>query len=73
MHLGKSIDDIHPAMRIVEDLGADSLDVVELMLVLGEEFNTDLDEGEAAKLGTVADVSAYVTELAADTDRHAGS
>jgi acyl carrier protein len=52
--------DILPDARLVEDLGADSLDVVELMLNLEAALETKVDEKEAMKLRTVADVVAYV-------------
>lgn len=42
--------------RVIEDLGADSLDVVELLMLLEEEFGIEVSEQEAIKLKTVADI-----------------
>lgn len=46
--------------RIVEDLGADSLDIVELIMALEESFNIMIDNNEAAELSTIAKVVAYI-------------
>lgn len=44
------------ASRVQEDLGADSLDVVELLMLLEDEFNISVDENEAVNLKTVNDI-----------------
>jgi acyl carrier protein len=46
--------------KFVEDLGADSLDVVELVMALEEKFDIEIPDDEAEKIATVADVVAYV-------------
>ena len=54
--LNKSIDDITDDKEIVKDLGADSLDVVEMLMSLEEEFNVTVPEDEAVNIKTVADI-----------------
>ena len=46
--------------RLVEDLGADSLDCVELVMTMEEEFNLEIPDEEAAKMKTLADIAAYL-------------
>lgn len=48
--------------KIVEDLGADSLDVVELIMSLEEEFGYEIPDQEAEKLQTVGDVIKYIED-----------
>ena len=48
--------------RFIEDLGADSLDTVELVMAFEEEFSIEVPDEEAEKLQTVGDVVAYVEE-----------
>ena len=59
-HLGVKEDQVVPEAHFVEDLGADSLDTVELVMALEEEFETDIPDEEAEKLTTVGDAIAYV-------------
>ena len=54
--LNKSIDEITDDKEIVKDLGADSLDVVEMLMSLEEEFNVTVPEDEAVNIKTVADI-----------------
>jgi len=49
----------------VEDLGADSLDVVELMMLMEEEFDIEIDDSDAEAMRTVQDALAYVTKRVA--------
>lgn len=49
--------------KIIEDLGADSLDVVELVMALEEKFGIEIPDGEAEKLISISDVVAYVEKL----------
>ena len=51
--LGVSEDQVTPEASFVDDLGADSLDTVELVMALEEEFNTEIPDEEAEKIGTV--------------------
>ncbi len=51
--LGVSEDQVSAEASFVDDLGADSLDTVELVMALEEEFNTEIPDEEAEKIGTV--------------------
>lgn len=53
-------DDITPEKSFSQDLGADSLDVVELVMVLEEEFDVEIPDEAAEKLETVGDVIEYM-------------
>ena len=63
--LGVKEDEVKPSASFVEDLGADSLDTVELVMALEEEFETEIPDEEAEKIKTVQDVYNYI-------DKHAG-
>ncbi len=58
--LSVSADEVKEDAKFVEDLGADSLDVVELVMALEEKFDIEIPDDEAEKIATVADVVAYV-------------
>ena len=58
--LGVKDEDVKPSAAFVEDLGADSLDTVELVMALEEEFETEIPDEEAEKITTVAQANAYV-------------
>ena len=58
--LSVSADEVKPDAKFVEDLGADSLDVVELVMALEEKFDIEIPDDEAEKIQTVADVVAYI-------------
>ena len=60
--LSVSEDQITPTASFVEDLGADSLDTVELVMALEEEFEIDIPDEEAEKLRTVGDALKYLHE-----------
>lgn len=60
--LGISYGDVTPDASFVEDLGADSLDVVELVMALEEEFDLKISDEQAAKIATVRDAVEYITE-----------
>ena len=49
--------------KIIEDLGADSLDVVELVMALEEKFEVEIPDGDAEKLITINDVVSYIEKL----------
>ena len=55
-----SVDDIVPEASLVEDLGADSLTVVELVMSMEEVFDIDIDDEDAEKLVTVQDAIEYI-------------
>jgi len=48
--------------KFIEDLGADSLDVVELVMAFEEQFGIEVPDEDAEKLQTVGDVNAYIKE-----------
>jgi len=58
-------DEVKPESRFVEDLGADSLDVVELVMALEEKFGIEIPDEDAEKIQTVADAVKYIQEHAA--------
>lgn len=53
--------DISPDKSFVEDLGADSLDVAELLMLMEEEFDIEIPEEKAEGLRTVGDAFAYIS------------
>lgn len=61
--LGVKPEQVTPEARFIEDLGADSLDVVELIMAFEEEFGHEIPDEEAEKLQTVGDVIKYIEEL----------
>ncbi len=63
--LGVDKDMVTPASNIVDDLGADSLDVVELVMALEEAFDTEIPDEDAEKIRTVQDIFEYVKRKAA--------
>ena len=54
-------EEVVPAASFVDDLGADSLDTVELVMALEEEFETEIPDEEAEKITTVQQAIDYVT------------
>lgn len=58
--LGVSADQVTPEAKFVEDLGADSLDTVELVMALEEEFDVEVPDDEAEKLQAVKDVVSFI-------------
>ena len=61
--LNVNADQVTPEAKFIEDLGADSLDTVELVMALEEEFGVEIPDEEAEKLQTVGDVLKYVEEI----------
>ena len=59
--LGVNADQVTPEAKFVEDLGADSLDTVELVMAFEEEFEIEVPDEEAEKLQAVEDVIKYIT------------
>jgi acyl carrier protein len=59
--LGVSADQVKPEAKFIEDLGADSLDTVELVMAFEEEFGIEVPDEDAEKLQSVGDVVTYVT------------
>jgi len=60
--LGVSADQVKPEARFIDDLGADSLDTVELIMALEEEFNVEIPDEDAEKMVTVGDAMNYLKE-----------
>ena len=60
--LGVNAEQVTPTARFIEDLGADSLDIVELVMAFEEEFGAEIPDEEAEKLLTVGDVVNYIKE-----------
>jgi len=54
--LNISVDKIKPETNVIEDLGADSLDVVEMLMLLEDEFDVTVSDEESLNLKTVADI-----------------
>ena len=59
--LGVNADQVTLEAKFVEDLGADSLDTVELVMAFEEEFDIEVPDEEAEKLQSVGDVVTYIT------------
>jgi acyl carrier protein len=55
-------DEVKEDSRFIEDLGADSLDVVELVMALEEEFDIEIPDEDAEKILTVADAIKYIED-----------
>ena len=58
--LGVDEDEVKPEATFVDDLGADSLDVVELVMALEEEFGIEISDEDAEKLSSVQQAVAYI-------------
>ena len=59
--LGVENSSLVPEANLLDDLGADSLDVVELVMALEEEFNIEVPDDDVEGMRTIADVQNYVT------------
>ncbi len=62
--LGVEAEKVTPEASFVEDLGADSLDTVELVMAFEEEFGIDIPDEDAEQLRTVGDAIKYMSERA---------
>ena len=58
--LGVAADEVTPEASFIEDLGADSLDIVELVMALEEEYRIEISDEDAEKIRTVKDVVSYI-------------
>ncbi len=59
--LGVTPEKVKLEAKFIEDLGADSLDIVELVMAMEEEFDLEIPDEDAEKLKTVNDVQSYLT------------
>lgn len=64
-HLGVEEDKVTPEATFTDDLGADSLDVVELVMAFEEEFGIEISDEDAEKVNTVEEVTKYIVEATA--------
>ena len=64
--LGVSADEVVPEASFIDDLGADSLDLVEFVMVLEEECEQEIPDEDAEKIETVQDAINYISERNAD-------
>ncbi len=60
--LGVSSDEVMPEASFIDDLGADSLDIVELVMAIEEEFDLEISDDDAEKMQTIGDAITYVDE-----------
>ena len=64
--LGVSADEVVPEAAFIDDLGADSLDIVELVMALEEEWGIEIPDDDAEKIQTIQDAITYVEERTKD-------
>jgi acyl carrier protein len=64
--LGVDKEIVTPEAKVVDDLGADSLDVVELVMALEEAFDLEIPDEEAEKIVTVQDICDYLADAIKD-------
>lgn len=60
--LGVEIGQVTENAKFIEDLGADSLDIVELVMALEEEFSIEIPDDDAEKIATVSDAVNYIND-----------
>jgi acyl carrier protein len=58
--LGVTKEELAPRASFIDDLGADSLDIVELVMAMEEEFDIEIPDDDAEKIQTIEDVVSYV-------------
>ena len=71
--MDKPKEEITPEKSFVNDLGADSLDTVELMMDIEDEFDLSIPEEEAQKIATIGDAIKYVEEHAGNRSQKSGA
>ena len=64
--LGVKGEEVTPQASFIDDLGADSLDTVELIMALEEEFSVEIPDEDAEKMTTVGDAIKYIDEKTAN-------
>ena len=60
--LGVNAEEVTPEASFIDDLGADSLDTVELVMAFEEEFGTEIPDEEAGKIKTVGNAIKYIED-----------
>jgi len=61
-HLGVEADKVAPDASFIDDLGADSLDIVELVMAFEEEFGVEIPDDAAEKIASVGDAIKYIDD-----------
>jgi acyl carrier protein len=64
--LGVSAEEVVPEAPFIDDLGADSLDIVELVMALEEEWGLEIPDDDAEKIQTIQDAITYIEERVKD-------
>ena len=64
--LGCDAEQVTPTASLADDLGADSLDIVDLVMTLEEEFDTEIPDEDIENLRTVGDIVKYIEERSAE-------
>ena len=67
--LGVKSEEVTPASSFIDDLGADSLDTVELVMALEEEFGIEIPDEDAEKMTTVGEAIKYIEEKSAASSK----
>ena len=66
--LGVAAEEVVPEASFIDDLGADSLDIVELVMAIEEEFGLEIPDEDAERMQNIGDVISYVEERTAGRD-----
>ena len=66
--LGVAVEEVVPEASFIDDLGADSLDIVELVMAIEEEFGLEIPDEDAERMQNIGDVISYVEERTAGRD-----
>ena len=66
--LGVAAEEVVPEASFIDDLGADSLDIVELVMAIEEEFGLEIPDEDAERMLNIGDVISYVEERTAGRD-----
>ncbi|MFH1468901.1 MAG: acyl carrier protein [Pseudomonadota bacterium] len=59
-NLGVNVEEVRPDASFIDDLGADSLDIVELVMAIEKEFDIEIPDEEAEEISTVQDAIDYI-------------
>ncbi|MBM4335714.1 MAG: acyl carrier protein [Deltaproteobacteria bacterium] len=66
--LGVAAEEVVPEASFIDDLGADSLDIVELVMAIEEEFGLEIPDEDAERMQNIGDAISYVEERTAERD-----